>query len=261
MGGEASGDDGLRAAVRERVEHGVDVVKIMASGGVMTVGTDVLAPQFTLDELRLVVREAHDAGLPVTAHAHALTAVELCVAAGVDGIEHCTCLAGGGGIRMPAGLADAMAAAGITVCPTLGTLPGLDPPPRVQAIMERTGMTEEARLAQVGELHRAGVTLVSGADSGIGAAKRHGVLPESVIALVDAGLTAREALVSATSAAAIAIGLKGRSGRLSPGLDADLIAVGGDPLADLTAIRDVRLVVSRGREVVSGAVGPAQPTI
>jgi imidazolonepropionase-like amidohydrolase len=251
MGGEASGDDGLRRAVQERAEHGVDVVKIMASGGVMTVGTDVLTPQFTLDELRLVVREAHDAGLPVTAHAHALTAVELCVAAGVDGIEHCTCNSAAG-IRMPAQVADAIAAAGITFCPTLGTVPGVDPPPRVRAVMERTGMTDEARQAQVGALHRAGVTLVSGADSGIGAAKRHGVLPESVIALVSAGLTAREALASATGAAAVAIGLQGRIGRLAPGLDADLIAVAGDPLADVTAVRDVRLVVSRGREMASG---------
>lgn len=91
MGGEAHGAAQLHAAVAERVERGVDVVKIMASGGVMTPGSDPFQPQFSLDELRLVVEQAHAAGLPVTAHAHALTAVELAVAAGVDGIEHCTC--------------------------------------------------------------------------------------------------------------------------------------------------------------------------
>jgi imidazolonepropionase-like amidohydrolase len=250
MGGEASGDDGLRQAVRDRVAHGVDVVKIMTSGGAMTVTTDVLVCQFTVDEVRLVVREAHAAGLAVTAHAHALAAVELCVAAGVDGIEHCSCLTVGR-VHLPDALADAIAAAGITVCPTLGLVPGLEPPPHVQAIMARTGLTPEARREQVGRLHRAGVTLISGADSGIGPAKRHGVLPESVIELVNAGLTPAEALVSATSSAAVGVGLGGRTGRLAPGLDADLVAVGGDVCTDVARLRDVRLVVSRGREVVS----------
>ena len=72
MGGEAAGEQGLRRAVRERADHGADVIKVMTSGGLMTVGTDVLACQFTLDELRALVDEAHRAGLPVTAHAHAV---------------------------------------------------------------------------------------------------------------------------------------------------------------------------------------------
>lgn len=254
MGGEVAGVDGLRRAVRERVEHRVDVVKIMTTGGAMTIGTDVLAMQFTVDEIRVVVREAHGAGLPVTAHAHSLTAVEACVAAGVDGIEHCTCITGEG-VRMPALLAESIAAAGISVCPTLGRVPDMEPPPRVRALMEQHGMTEEARFAQVGQLHRAGVTLISGADSGINPAKRHGILPEGVIHLVSAGVAPEAALVSATSAAATAIGLGARTGRLAPGLDADLLAVGGDPLADITAVRDVRLVVSRGRDVITGAGG------
>src|SRR4051812_43928419 len=92
MGGEAVGVEGLRRAVRERADRGADLVKIMTSGGVMAPGTDVRACQFSLEELRAVVDEAHRRGLPVTAHAHALAAVEQCVAAGVDGIEHCSCL-------------------------------------------------------------------------------------------------------------------------------------------------------------------------
>ncbi len=96
MGGEATGVAGLRRAVRERVEHRVDVVKIMTTGGLMTPGTDVLAMQFTADEVRVVVQEAHAAGLPVTAHAHNVPAIEVCVDAGVDGIEHCTCITADG---------------------------------------------------------------------------------------------------------------------------------------------------------------------
>ena len=116
------GSEDLRAAVRERVEHGVDVVKIMASGGIFTPGTDVTVPQFTDEELRLVVAEAHAAGLPVTAHAHALAAVEQALSAGVDGIEHCTCMTPTGA-GAPPELAERLAAAQVAVCPTLGFAP------------------------------------------------------------------------------------------------------------------------------------------
>ncbi|MDF5757601.1 amidohydrolase family protein [Spongiactinospora sp. TRM90649] len=84
--------DELRRATRQRAELGADVVKIMASGGVLTPGTGAMRPQFTAEELRAAVEEAHRAGLPITAHAHALPAVRLALEAGVDGIEHCTCL-------------------------------------------------------------------------------------------------------------------------------------------------------------------------
>jgi imidazolonepropionase-like amidohydrolase len=76
MGGEADGGAGLIRAVRERAERGVDIVKVMGSGGLMTVGTDVMACQFTLDELRLA---AHRNGLPITAHTHPVAAVEQAV--------------------------------------------------------------------------------------------------------------------------------------------------------------------------------------
>jgi imidazolonepropionase-like amidohydrolase len=250
MGGEASGAEGLRRAVRERVEHGVDVVKIMTSGGLLTPGTDALAASFSLDELRLVVDEAHRAGLPVTGHAHPLSAVELCLAAGVDGIEHCTCLASDG-IRTPPRLAEALAAAGVAVCPTMAKAPGVDPPPRVQAELDRLGMDLEARAAHVGELHRAGVRLVGGVDAGVSPAKPHGLMSQAAIEFVEAGLSPAAALAACTGLAAAACGLGGRTGRLAPGLDADLLAVTGDPLADITAMRNIRLVVSRGREAIS----------
>jgi imidazolonepropionase-like amidohydrolase len=253
MGGEVSGVDGLRAAVRERAERGVDFVKIMTSGGAMTMGSDLLSCQFTLDELRVVVDEAHRLGLPVTAHAHAVVAVEQSVEAGVDGIEHCSCMVQGG-FRTPPGLAERIAAAGIAVCPTLGRTPGAKPPPQVLAAMERTGITWEGRAAQVAELVRGGVTIISGADSGINPGKPHGVLPVAVADLAGCGMPAPAALASATSAAARGVGLGDRTGRLAAGLDADLLIVDGDPVADLTALRAVRLVVSRGREVA-----PPQP--
>jgi len=252
MGGEVSGAEGLRRAVRERAERGVDVVKIMTSGGMMTLGTDVLACQFTLDELRLVVGEAHRAGLPVTGHAHGLPAVALCVAAAVDGIEHCTCMTPDG-IRLSAALAEAIAAAGIAVCPTNARKPDAVVAPHIQALLERNHMTWEDRYPTFVALHEAGVTLAGGTDAGINPVKPHGIMPEQVIELVTAGLPVAAALTAATSAAARVCRLDHRTGRLAVGLDADLLVVQGDAGADVTALRDVRLVVSRGRAVASAA--------
>ena len=92
LGGEVTGVDEIRAAVRARAENGADVIKIMASGGAFTPGTDTMSPQFTDDELAAAVAEARAIGLPITAHAHALAAVRQAAEMGVDGIEHCTCL-------------------------------------------------------------------------------------------------------------------------------------------------------------------------
>ena len=248
MGGEVSGVEQVRQAVRERHERGADVVKLMASGGAMTTGTDVLACQFTVEEVTAACDEAHRWGLPVTAHAHALSAVEQVVEAGVDGIEHCSCVTAQG-IRTPPELAERIAAAGIAVCPTLGRDLSAPPPPQVLAVMARTGMTWQGRLEQVGELHRAGVTLVSGADSGISPGKPHGVMPVAVSDLVESGVPALAALASATGVAADACRLGHRTGRLRAGLDADLLLVHGNPMADVTSLRAVALVVSRGREI------------
>ncbi|WP_448619305.1 amidohydrolase family protein [Geodermatophilus sp. URMC 65] len=249
MGGEASGVEALRRAVRERAERGAGVVKVMASGGVLTPGTDVTACQFTPEQLQVLVDEAHRLGLPVTAHAHGLAAVERSVAAGVDGIEHCSCLTGTG-VRTPPELAAGLAAAGVQVCPTLGRAPGVDPPPHVQARMDAVGATFEAHLSHVARLHRAGVTLLAGTDAGIGPTKPHGSVPQAVADLVgECGVPMAEALTAATSRAARACGLGDRTGRLAAGYEADLLVADGDVRADVTALQRPRVVVSRGREV------------
>ncbi|HEY9379079.1 MAG TPA: amidohydrolase family protein [Jiangellaceae bacterium] len=252
MGGEASGRDGLIRAVQQRAERGVDIVKIMASGGLMTVGTDVMASQFTLEELRLVVDQAHRQGLPITAHAHPVPAVRQAVEAGVDGIEHCTCFTAAG-FHIPPQLAERIAASGIFVCPTLGRDPGVPVPPRIQAFLERMGLTWELRRPQIRAMYDAGVALIAGVDSGINPAKRHGVLPEAVIELVDTGASVSAALGGATSRAADACGLAGRTGRLRAGLAADLLIVDGNPFTDITALRTPVTVVARGVQAVSQA--------
>ncbi len=94
--------------------------------------------------------------------------------------------------------------------------------------------------------------LISGADAGISPGKPHGTLPESVIELGACGVPTDVALTSATSLAATACGIADRTGRLQAGLDADLLIVDGDPVTDIRALRDVRTVVSRGRDVLPG---------
>jgi imidazolonepropionase-like amidohydrolase len=250
MGGVAAGEEQLRAAVRERAERGVDVVKIMASGGFVTAGTQVMLCQFTLDEVRAVVDEAHAAGLPVTAHAHGLPAVRMAMAAGVDGIEHCTFLTDKGVSQSEEDLAQ-LAGAGTAVCPTVGTVGTVVPPPNAVATLDRLGMTLEQviemRKRLLAQMHAAGVRVISGSDGGIAAAKPHGLLPVSLAFLVEGGMSTVAALASATALAADACGLGDRKGRLRAGYDADLLVVDGDPFADIGALARPVAVLAAGR--------------
>jgi imidazolonepropionase-like amidohydrolase len=115
----ADGVEAVRTAVREHVDRGVDVVKVMASGGMMTVGTDLFGAQFSAQELRAAVQSAHDAGLRILAHCHSEEGARHAVGAGVDGLEHATLLTEEG-IAVPDDLIAEIARAGITVDPTLG---------------------------------------------------------------------------------------------------------------------------------------------
>ena len=256
MGGEAAGEDQLRAAVRERAERGVNLVKIMTSGGFATTGTQVMLCQFTLEEVRVVVGEAHAAGLPVTAHAHGLPAVHMAMAAGADGIEHCSFLTDKGPSQSEQDLAR-LAEAGTAVCPTLGQAGPLVPTPNAAALLAKLGMTFEQVMEinkrRVGQMHAAGVRVVSGSDGGIAAAKPHGLLPVSAAFLVDGGVSTVAALASATALAAAACGLGDRKGRLRAGYDADLLVVDGDPVADIGALARPAAVFAGGRRPAGAA--------
>ena len=260
LGGEVTGPDDIVAAVRERVERGVDIVKVMASGGMATPGTDVSAPQFSVDDLRLLVEEAHRAGLPVTAHSHAAAGIDQAIAVGVDGIEHGSYLVAGGTPGL-AGLMNVsasdeqlerLAASRIPVCPTLGGFtPGLfrSAPPHVLQMLAAAQVTPEqivdTRMTLLDRMHRTGVRFVSGTDAGITPPKAHGLSANAVIELAKV-LTVPEVLVTATSAAAGACGLGASKGRLRAGYDADVLVVEGDLSQDVTALRRVRQVVLRG---------------
>ncbi len=259
LGGEVDGPTEIELALAERVERRVDVVKVMASGGMATTGTDVMRPQFTLDELRLIVDLAHDAGLPVTAHAHALAAVEVAVAAGVDGLEHCSCLTPQGP-RVPAELLTVLVARQIPIGAALMAPPPASydhAPPNIKKVMAQLGVTPEQMLelrrATTGRMHAAGVRFVGGSDAGINDFMAHGQMRSGLDFLVSAGATVPQALAAGTSLAAHACGLGSRKGWLRAGFDADLIAVEGRFGADLAPLGRVRQVVLGGHLVATGA--------
>jgi imidazolonepropionase-like amidohydrolase len=257
LGGVADGVEAVRTAVREHVDRGVNVVKVMASGGMMTVGTDLFGAQFSAQELRAAVQSAHDAGLRILAHCHSEAGARHAVGAGVDGLEHATLLTEEG-IAVPDDLIAEIARAGITVDPTLGfdparIMPTESAPPQIRALVARLGMTPAEvavrRGSQLARMLEYGVRLVSGLDAGVTPPKAHGGLWRAVVQLLDAGVTPAQALATATSVAADDCGLGGTTGRLARGLSADLLVVDGDLETDLSSLGRPAAVFVRGTPV------------
>lgn len=268
LGGEVDGPTEIELALADRVDRGVDVVKVMASGGMATTGTDIMRPQFSLGEMRLIVDLAHAAGLPVTAHAHALAAVEVAVAAGVDGLEHCSCLTPQGP-RMPDDLLAALVARQSPIGAALMAPPPESydrAPPNIKKLMAQLGLTPQQMLdlrrSATGRMHAAGVRFVGGSDAGINDFMAHGLMRSGLDFLVSAGATVPQALAAGTSLAADACGLGGRKGAVRVGFDADLIAVDGRFGADLAPLGRVRQVMLGGALVsISRTTNPARAAI
>jgi imidazolonepropionase-like amidohydrolase len=260
LGGATAGTSAIRAAMAEHISRGVDVIKVMASGGMLTPGTDQLGVQFSHEDLALVVSLGHDAGLPVVAHAHSVRGAWHAVAAGVDGLEHFTCLSDEG-LVTPGDLLDAVAAAGIVVCPTLGANAALFRPdaiaPALLELMTRFHLLPEAfravRAVQVRRAREHGVRIVSGTDAGIGPAKAHGDGVWRALADLEPAVPLEEALATATSYAASVLGLGSVTGRLRAGYAADVLVVDGDVRADVDALGRPAAVLVRGVAVTPAA--------
>jgi imidazolonepropionase-like amidohydrolase len=246
LGGAAEpGVEGMRQAVREHAERGVDVIKVMASGGHLTEGTDPARGQFTLEELSAAVDEAHTRGLPVTAHAHAPKSVAMAVQAGVDGLEHVTFWTEDG-VDAPAATIQLVGDRRIVVGASAGFVLDGDRELDAEFALRLPGIIDVMQ-----RLHRAGAKLVPGTDAGINPTKPHDVVRhalEQMVALLE--MSPFEALLTATSQAAEICGLGHRKGRIAPGYDADFVAVGGRPLTDISQVHDIRAVYVRGSEVL-----------
>jgi imidazolonepropionase-like amidohydrolase len=245
IGREADGADEVRKAVREQIKAGADVVKIFATGGVMTPGVDPAAAQLTLDEVRAAIEEARKAGRRAAAHAAGADGIANCLEAGITTIEHGIYLTEAHGRRMardgvalvptliaPAAIADGGVAAGI---PEFAVRKSMD---------VRDRHLESFQLAL-----GLGVPIAAGTDAGTPLNPHGSMVPELVL-MVKAGLPPPAAVHAATAAAARALGLEHETGRVAPGLAADLLAVAGDPAERIEALDDVRLVLARGRVIV-----------
>ena len=236
-----SGADDCRRAVREQVRAGADVIKITATGGVLSQTAAGLAQQFSEEELKAIVQAAHAMGRKVTAHAHGGDGINAFLRAGGDSIEH--------GTYLDADSIKLFKASGAWLVPTLmaGDFVAREaakpdtfftPAQRDKALLAGPRMLDMARRA-----HDAGVKIAFGTDTGVSA---HGDNAGEFALLVKAGFTPLEAIRSATVGAAEHFGLSALIGALTPGKQADLIAVKGDPLSDVTELTRVKFVMRAG---------------
>jgi len=227
--------------VRQASRAGADLIKITATGGVLSQQARGLGQHFSDEELRAIVDTAHSLGLRVAAHAHSARGIEAAARAGVDSIEH--------GTFADAAAIQAMRRSGSALVPTLMAFTGVREGLAANRYTPAVEVKAREALAQLGRAARAaraaGVPVVFGTDAAV---FEHGRNAQEFAQLVElAGMSPAEAIASATTAAARLLGLESEVGRIAPGFSADLIAVDGDPLADVRVLERVAFVMVRGR--------------
>lgn len=241
--GVTSGSDQMRSNVRQILRYGADFIKVLATGAVLTSGTNPGAPEFTEDELRAAVETAADAGTHVAAHAHGTEGIKRAVRAGVRSIEHGSLLDDEAiGLMVDNGtylVADLYDGDYIReVGPSFGY---------TDEVMRKSEMTTEAQRAGFSKAVEAGVRIAFGTDAGV---FPHGDNANQFGLYVEHGLTPAGAIQSATRWAAELMGWEDRVGAIAPGLYADLIVVPGDPLEDVGLLQSISGVMKGGAWVV-----------
>lgn len=232
--GMADGVPAVQAATRYQIKYGAGVIKISASGGVMSHSTAPGTQQYSDEELAAIVDEAHRAGIKVAAHAHGDAGIRACIRAGVDCIEHGS-LASDDTVQM-------MVDHGTFLVPTSYLSEGLDTSKAPPALRRKAAEVFPKARRMLGKAIEAGVKIACGTDA---PAVPHGRNAKELWALVDRGMTPMQALRAATVTSAELIDADDR-GRLAPGLLADIIAVPGDPSRDITALDTVGFVMKDG---------------
>lgn len=235
--GVCNGPEACRAAVREQIKFGADVIKFMPSGGVLSLADSVDAPELTQEEMNAIVTEAHTWGRKVAAHCHGDRAAKMALAAGVDSIEH-------GSFLKDDTLAQ-MKKQHVFLVPTLSAgdwvgakADGFPPAIAVKARAAAAAMFEMFRRAV-----RIGVPVAMGTDAAV---EPHGRNAHEFVLMVKDGMTPGQALLAGTAGGAELLGLADQLGTLQPGRRADVIAVAGNPLADIGAVEHPLLVMKDG---------------
>lgn len=240
-----SGATNVRRMVRAMIERGADVIKIMATERAGLPDTDPRKRVYSEEEMAAAVDEARKSGVYVAAHAHGDEGAAAAVRAGVRSIEH--------GTYMSDATLALMKERGTYFVPTIATVidliePGGDYDNAILAIRGRA-MLPRLREAAA-HAWKMGIKLVAGTDTGYGPASNRRI-PHEVIELVGIGMPAMDAIKAGTSVSAECLNINQRTGSIKPGLEADLIAVERDPLADIGNLQDVILVINNGKVVIN----------
>lgn len=258
FGGEVDGVDGMRRGARELLNEGADFIKIMAAGG-GTIGAYAQFPSYETEELAAAIAEAHKVRKPASCHCLATESIVRALDAGADHIEHCGFMAPDTNLQYDEAVAQRVADAGVYVTATLQVM--ADTAAAREAIARGDAPGGQASrdktrpdligdyLSNIRNLHELGVPIVAGSDAGWRYTGFDDFFQELVY-LQRAGLSSLEAIHAATGRAAAACQLDRVVGTIAPGLGADLIAVKGDPLADLNVLRSPAVVIQGGRIVV-----------
>ncbi len=223
-----SGPEEARRAVREQIGHGADLIKVYA---------DWDFPTLTVAEMQIIVEEAHKANRKVAAHATTLEGIRNAVSAGVDSVEH--------GDHADRSTLQLMRSKGVYLVPTLSVVDAYVATTSDDETRSRAKSVLESMSQTVATAREIGVKIADGSDPS--QAERHGKNAEELESLTRRGLTALEALRAATTSAADLIGWADDVGALERGKFADLIAVDGDPVADITVLQHVKFVMKGGQ--------------
>ena len=258
LGGQADGTDGVTRAVRRRIADGADFIKMIATGG-GTPGSHPAHAAYSPAELEAALVAAHRVGVPVAAHCRGTPGIDNALLAGVDHIEHACFEKPDGTLAFDPIVADRMARAGTFVTPTIQLYRDArahlqakateQPLAKAEAAyLERLPGLIEAKFEALQEFMRIGVAVVAGNDAGL-PQTGFGCFWRELETFVAAGMTAMQAISAATQTAARALGMEDCIGAIQTGRQADLLVVDGDPMADITALARVRLVMQAGRVV------------
>ena len=237
--GVARGPDEFRSKAQEAIAGGADLLKVIASGAVLSIGGVPGDPEMTPEELAAVVEIAHGAGRKVAAHAHGARSIKEAILAGADTIEHASMIDDEGiALAREHGVALSMDVYNGDYIDTEGRRQGWP-----EEFLRKNIETTEVQRESFTRARAAGVAIVYGTDAGV---YPHGLNARQFPIMVERGMSPMEAIQAATSVAARNMGWEARVGQLTPGRFGDLIAVKGDPLADITRLQDVAVVVKDG---------------
>jgi imidazolonepropionase-like amidohydrolase len=243
-GREADGPVETRKAAREQLKAGADVIKVMATGGVMTEGVEPGSPQFTIEEMASAIEEAHKAGKKTATHAQGTTGIKNAIKAGIDSIEH--------GFYLDDEIFEMMKEKGVFLVATLvapyfivengkdGTIP--------EYAVKKATDAMEAHQESFKKAYKAGVKIAMGTDSGT-PYNHHGSAPHEIKLMIECGMNPMDALVASTKGSAECLGITDKYGTIEKNKFADFLVLDSNPLDNIDTLFNINSVYKLGKKV------------